>query len=131
MLISLRNWVVPSYYLLIITQLKNDIANFTHQQGDEKSPYKQSDCHPDILHPVITRNVGDEVNSPSKLVNITQFWSHSGIHLLEPDVVMFLLIFVVLGVWDDALAFTSSNGMAVCSWRCVVWMVGLVVASYG
>jgi hypothetical protein len=53
------------------------MANFTQQHGDKKSPYKQSDCHPDVLHPVITRNVGDEVISPSKWVNVTWFWSHS------------------------------------------------------
>jgi hypothetical protein len=54
------------------------MANFTQQHGDKKSPYKQSDCHPDMLHPVVTRNVGDEVNSPSKWVNVTWFWLHSG-----------------------------------------------------
>jgi hypothetical protein len=41
--------------------------------------------------------------------------------------VVFLLVFVVLGTWDDALVVTSSNGTAVR----VVWIVGLVVAGCG
>ena len=68
--------------LVIITQPKNDMANFTQKQGDEESSHKQGDCHPDVLHPVITRNVGDEVNSPRKLVNVTWFWLHSATFLI-------------------------------------------------
>jgi len=61
-LISLGNWV-PIFYLVIITQPKNDMANFTQEQGDENHPinrvivtqkqgdeessHKQGDCHPE------------------------------------------------------------------------------------